>query len=221
MRAALRDTGLLSVRDGRLAPSRNGFSVRFVKPNHFDLETAHHWYQCCRSNHTRICRNTKHRPQSLRLIDCWTHKIVQPLSWVDYAALSYVWPVSNQGSASEAIENLTIGDVLTDLPKTIADSMDVAKSLDIQYIWIDKYCINQRDSEDKLHQIKQMDAIYNCAELTIIAAAGDDPHHGLPGVNNTNRSTQKAVRVCNDFVVQTFPHPNVSLARSRWATRGW
>jgi hypothetical protein len=146
---------------------------------------------------------------------------VQPSSWVEHAALSYFWAAPDRGKVRDSVDDWIIGDVLHNLPKTIVDSMDVAKSLNLQYSWISKYCIDQQNSEDKTHQIRQMDAIYKCAAMTIIAAAGHDPNYGLPGINGTVRSTQKAVRIGNHFVVQTLPHPSVSLSRSRWASRGW
>jgi hypothetical protein len=219
--ASLRETGLLSIRDGRLTPPKDELSVQFVNPNYCDLEKAHYWYDYCSSNHTLTCGITRHRPQLLRLVDCRTHRIVQPSSWVEYAALSYVWAAPDRGKLRDLVDDWIIGDVLHNLPKTIVDSMDVAKSLNLQYSWIGKYCIDQQNSEDKTHQIRQMDAIYKCAAMTIIAAAGHDPNYGLPGINGTVRSTQKAVRIGNHFVVQTLPHPSVSLSRSRWASRGW
>jgi hypothetical protein len=57
------------------------------------------------------------------------------------------------------MDSLTMGDVVSDLPKTIVDSMDVAECLEIQYLWVDRYRIDQQDREEKFHQIQQMDAV--------------------------------------------------------------
>jgi hypothetical protein len=106
MQVSLRETGYLSICNGELTQPKNGFSVRFVKSDEFDLDLARYWYNYCRSNHTKTCGNTRHRPQSLRLIDCRTRMIVQPLSWVRYAALSYVWGPSGRESAQERLTTL-------------------------------------------------------------------------------------------------------------------
>jgi hypothetical protein len=143
--ASLRETGLLSIRDGRVMPSKDGFLVQFVNLNHFDLEKARYWYDYCRSNHILTNRITRDRPSSLRLIYCRTHKIVQPSSWVGYAVLSCVRGAPDHGEERDGMDSLTMGDVVSDLPKTIVDSMDVAEYLDIQHLWVDRYRIDQQD----------------------------------------------------------------------------
>jgi hypothetical protein len=73
--------------------------------------------------------------------------------------------------------------------------MYVAINLDIPFLWVDRYCIDQANSEEKHDLIRNMDRIYEGAEITIIAATGDDPHHGLPGVRGTPRTPQPTLRV--------------------------
>ncbi|PMD29823.1 hypothetical protein L207DRAFT_520691 [Hyaloscypha variabilis F] len=93
--------------------------------------------------------------------------------------------------------------------------------LKFQYLWVDRYCIDQLDEEDKYHRIQQMGIIYANAVATIIAAAGDDPEYGLPGVNGTLRKLQPQVRIRGHLLASTLPHPNVSVNRSTWNTRAW
>jgi hypothetical protein len=90
-----------------------------------------------------------------------------------------------------------------------------------QYLWVDRYYIDQLDPEDKHHQIKQMDRIYANVEATIIAAAGDDPEYGLPGAKDTLRKQQPQVQVHGHLLASTLPHPSLSGNESKWATRGW
>lgn len=215
--ASVRDSGLLSVRKITSTPHPSGFSVRHIEAASVDLELARDWRNYCRSNHTKFCTTSKQsRPLSMRFIDCKTRKLVQPEEWVDYAALSYVW-----GAPDPMFDKPIMADAALNLPKTIQDSLDVAMSLDIHYLWVDRYCINQTDSEDKLFQIQQMDAIYRCAEMTIVAAAGADPNYGLPGVNGTPRTIPPSLRLGENLLLPVLPHPNTSLSKSIWATRGW
>jgi hypothetical protein len=61
-----------------------------------------------------------------------------------------------------------------DLPDTIEDAITVTRNLGFQYLWIDRYCIDQQNEKEASAQIRQMDLVYKNAEITIIAAAGKD-----------------------------------------------
>jgi hypothetical protein len=75
--------------------------------------------------------------------------------------------------------------LLSDLPNTIKDDMKVTIQLGYQYLWVDKYCINQNPAHrDLATQLGQMDLIYHCAAVTIVAAAGNDADYGLSGVEH-------------------------------------
>jgi len=66
-----------------------------------------------------------------------------------------------------------------------------------------------------------MDSIYTLAELTLIAAAGDDSSSGLPGVSKKRRLRYQDARV-GDIYVSYLPQTvHRSITRSRWFTRGW
>lgn len=66
-----------------------------------------------------------------------------------------------------------------------------------------------------------MDLIYANARLTIVAAAGENPDYGLPGVRGNFRKLQPSLKVGTDFMVSTLPHPSWSVRNSKWASRGW
>jgi hypothetical protein len=66
-----------------------------------------------------------------------------------------------------------------------------------------------------------MDAIYQRAELTIIAAAGADENFGLPGVGTTQRTPQPMVAIGEHSIISTMPNPHYTIPGSKWATRGW
>lgn len=66
-----------------------------------------------------------------------------------------------------------------------------------------------------------MDAVYGNAQLTIIAAAGEDSAYGLPGVSLRPRATQQLISLDKTTFIRTFPHLPETLKASKWASRGW
>jgi hypothetical protein len=98
--------------------------------------------------------------------------------------------------------------------------MYVAIEIGIPFLWVDRYCINQTNVQQKLTVIENMDKIYSGASLTIISAAGEDPHHGLPGVRGTPRQSQYQLE--GEFCTYVgVPFPKVEVANSKWSSRGW
>jgi hypothetical protein len=66
-----------------------------------------------------------------------------------------------------------------------------------------------------------MGNIYSGASLLIIAAAGENPTYGLPGVSNRCRQVQRSVNLGDCTLVETFSDLKNSIAASKWATRAW
>ena len=66
-----------------------------------------------------------------------------------------------------------------------------------------------------------MDKIYSCAQLTIVAAAGEDANYSLPKVNLRSHQSQAILEIYGVKVVQIFPHPAAVLKNSSWSKRGW
>lgn len=116
---------------------------------------------------------------------------------------------------------LNHGDQLPqNLPRTIADAMIVAIALNIPYLWIDRYCIDQRNLDERKRIIRHMDQIYCGAYLTIIAAAGDGPEYGLPGVSSTPRQSLERIDV-GEYMFINRGKMYCQISRSVWSTRGW
>lgn len=90
-------------------------------------------------------------------------------------ALSYVW-------GQVTIHRIKNGVLPRSLPRTIEDAIELTLALGYHYIWVDQVCIDPDDATKKHGQIRSMGRIYGEAELTLVAASGDDAHHGLPGV---------------------------------------
>ncbi|KAI1120901.1 heterokaryon incompatibility protein-domain-containing protein [Nemania abortiva] len=66
-----------------------------------------------------------------------------------------------------------------------------------------------------------MDSVYQNAALTIVAAAGLDESHGLPGIS-TRRTSRQFLFEGEDFALMSIlPLPHDSITNSHWASRGW
>jgi hypothetical protein len=65
-----------------------------------------------------------------------------------------------------------------------------------------------------------MGNIYKSSSLTIIAAAGNGPEHGLPGVNETLRTEQLRVQLGQSILVH-YVDVRMEVQSSKWNSRGW
>ena len=153
---------------------------RVVEPKS-DIGLGRVWLDCCRQAH-KFCAPKKLAGESLpgfRAINCAKAPlVVEDRPWSEnYVALSYVW-----------------GPPSGDWPKTIRDAVEVTKQLGEQYLWVDRLCINQSNLQEKQFLISKMNAIYEGAEFTIVAAAGD-ARNGLPGVTTKTRKLQPLVKL--------------------------
>ena len=184
--------------------------TRRLQPDRIDYHLLRYWYGFCAQNHRKTCAiNSKEYPEMLKVIDCRTRRIIGAPPSCSYVALSYVWGKQT----STTVPSDTI-------PSVISDAMIVTLELGWQYLWVDRYCIDQND-EEKHFQINQMDKVYLCAVLTTVAAAGESANHGLPGISNTLRRTQPYAVVREQLLASTMQSPRVAIGSSRWATRGW
>ncbi|KAI0411713.1 heterokaryon incompatibility protein-domain-containing protein [Xylaria grammica] len=209
---SLQETGFLAISND--PPWPNCFGCRLLDPEVFNLRFAKDCIEYCRSQHWSNCQSHKEQAMpdiNFQLIDCKKKTIVSASLECPYVALSYVW-----GEPSDDYEFRE-----KNLPQLIKDSMETVLSLGFEYLWVDRYCIRQSDKQDKATQIRHMDAIYAGAELTIIAASGENPHYGLPGVSRKDRSPQPVLQVGHHRIVATLPHPSWLLRKSKWNTRGW
>jgi hypothetical protein len=189
--------------------------LRSVPADLHDIMLAKSWMSRCLQSHEGHCGQDDSSGFPLKVIDCASRKLCDIAPGTPYVCLSYVW-----GNASVAHD---ISSTLSGcLPKTIEDSIWVALQLGYSYIWIDRYCIDQQNDAEKHHLITNMGTIYRGATLTIIAAAGDSPHSGLPGINGTPRRQQYslAVGTSGQRILGLEP-PEYDIEDSVWSTRRW
>lgn len=176
-----------------------------------DFSTLREWLSFCRTRHRCISKPLNSRgaiTRAFRVIDCTKDPpAVEEHPWgIPYAALSYVW-----GNDSKE-----------EWPRTVLDSVAVTKEMELQYLWVDRLCIDQTNPTEKHYLISKMGTIYERAEVTIIAAAGSGATYGLPGVRSTPRKPQSKVELSDgSILVSTLQNPRGEILRSDYSTRGW
>ncbi|KAH7341199.1 heterokaryon incompatibility protein-domain-containing protein, partial [Pyrenochaeta sp. MPI-SDFR-AT-0127] len=175
-----------------------------------DLRLARRWLDFCVQEHWRRCQGSKKRVIDLMVIDCENRVIVPLPARGNYVTLSYVWgnhPEQERSSLQES-------SLPVPLPQTIEDAITVTKGLGYNYLWVDKYCIDQR-KEDFHTKLRQMDVIYENSVLTIIAAAGSHSSYGLAGISKIRKS-------CSTQRLKSLPFLVADeLRKSVWASRAW
>jgi hypothetical protein len=79
-----------------------------------------------------------------------------------YVCLSYVWGVASpQGNVP--------GTGVSGFPQTVCDAISVTRRLGYGYLWVDRYCIDQHDSEYKHSAIRSMGFICTYALVYVIS----------------------------------------------------
>jgi hypothetical protein len=117
-----------------------------------DYERLKAWiWQCCTEHKATCGIGEGHRPRPDRVIDCETQELCT--NEEDYVCLSYIWGASPNGADR-------LGKSLPhNLPLTIRDAMIVTLRIGLRYLWVDRYCIDQNNADEKHNIIKNMNAI--------------------------------------------------------------
>jgi hypothetical protein len=187
--------------------------ARHVDAELNDLSFVRSWIHECQGAHEEHCGYQRSPTLPLRLIDCVSRELCELEPGVPYVCLSYVWGVS-PGPKGDSLPK--------QFPKTIEDAMWVALQLKIPYLWVDRYCIDQQNAVEQHHLIANMDIIYRGASLTIIAASGQGPHDGLPGINGTPRRQQYSQTMGTpEKSIIALKDPLFNIRNTVWHTRGW
>jgi hypothetical protein len=209
------ETGFIAQDVGHVSQK---FGSRKVEPDKIDFDVINGWMKFCRENHSNQCElSSRQEVQGLRVINCQTRKIARARGDEKYVALSYVWgstpSIRGCGTPSECLPDR--------LPSTIEDAIKTTTLLGLEYLWIDRFCILQNDEDERHLQISQMDSVYRNADVTIVAAAGEDPTHGLPGIDNSSRMSQQSIQISTGILRSTLPDGKFVVDETFWNKRGW
>ena len=185
------DTGPLicAVYDSRGQSNPDLLCPRLIYSHRIDFNIIRNWLLKCNTKHP-MCRDRNCiLPASLTLIDCHTRTLVyaRNIRRYSYVALSYTWgDSSTNGNPSFQGNVLAKG-----LPLTIEDAIIVTKELNFRYLWCDRFCVPQgEDNSEERHQlINDMGRVYQFAQITIVAAVGENPSYGLSQLRGCSHST--------------------------------
>ncbi|KAK1773106.1 HET-domain-containing protein [Copromyces sp. CBS 386.78] len=195
-------------------PTVKGLPVKETSINYPLLRA---WIKECGNHPTCNYRSFdpsgSHNRTTIRGIDCTTRRIVDLQPGDAYITLSYVWgnKALPNNKADRALPNT--------VPKAVEDAMIVVQQLGQRYLWVDQYCIDQHDEQDKHAQIRNMDHIYEGSHATIVAFSGEDSSSGLPGVSSTPRIPQPRFTSSTVALLGFASVP--ALDSSVWMRRGW
>jgi hypothetical protein len=199
-----------------------------ITPSKIDWHLVNEWLRADTKNSQREVQKKASRDSTnisldlspdrsslLTVIDCQSRELVQISPGKEYVTLSYVW-----GSGGPALEPYRpAGTSSRELPSTVEDSLLACLKLGYPYLWVDRYCIPQTDSPERHRLIQKMDEVYANSTLTIVACAGKDPQHGLPGVTRL-RGALPTVLVKDSWYLQALPMVQ-DIHQSVWGSRGW
>ncbi|QGI71448.1 hypothetical protein CEK26_003788 [Fusarium fujikuroi] len=199
------------------------FTILRLESDRIDFRKLKNWLAFCKSHHHKTCQTLPgypHELSCLRVIECQTGAIIKAPEGSEFAALSYVWGHPQDNESSMARKD---GFLPPQVLKTIGDAIQATIRLNLQYLWVDQYCINQKDEAELAEQVGIMDMVYNLATVTLIAASGKDAHFGLPGVGSTPRAPQPLIKLHGRAWVSSDPESLLvtKIKRSRWWTRAW
>ncbi|KAI0554047.1 HET-domain-containing protein [Xylaria curta] len=213
--------------------------VRPVYPEKIDFKMVSNWLSMCESFHGDECRK---RPgmddfpvhpadilNEFRLIDVGNGCLVRATSDNNYAALSYVWGKAEVLRTVKAnVESLErpgafyTPEIDPHVPLTIKDAIQATREIGIRYLWVDALCIVQDDEEgEKLPHIKQMNRIYETAELVIVAMSGQDANSGLPGVRPWTRNFKQRIEQITPQLRLGIRTGYPDSVDNIYETRGW
>ena len=144
---------------------------------------------------TSDCMSPRGAQPGLVLIDVAQRKLCTAPQGANYIALSYIWgnidPYPGASLESRSADEHDSGMLLPQLPQTVEDALLITQRLGEQYLWVDAYCLNQHDPVVLSQQVKDMDAIYENAFLTIVAASGENSNTGITGVSKPLHPTEQ------------------------------
>jgi Heterokaryon incompatibility protein (HET) len=206
-------------------PSQNSeqsFTGRILNPESIDISTVKKWLAFCQGHHRTSCGLRSQKTLcGLKVIHCKSQTIVPAPLHCNYVALNYVW-----GRPATEMQHSSANDAFdlraSSFPNVVKDAIEISQKLGFNYLWVDRYCIDQHNAEEKHSQIRNMDSIYNTAELTLIAAVGNNPLFGLPGVSSQRpRIPQKFFHLGGIEYVSIPPDPKWLIELSSWSQRAW
>ncbi|KAH6696644.1 heterokaryon incompatibility protein-domain-containing protein [Leptodontidium sp. MPI-SDFR-AT-0119] len=147
------------------------------------------WLANCASKHSN-CRQVTVQKLPKRLLDLKTFENSDDIRLVElksistkrkYVTLSHCWgsrakqPIcTTKATLTDRIQRVRF----ENLPLTFEDAVNICRSLDQQYLWIDSLCIIQDDKYDWSEQAAVMGSIYGASYVTLAAVSSTNSTQG-------------------------------------------
>ncbi|KAF7936750.1 hypothetical protein BELL_1188g00020 [Botrytis elliptica] len=181
--------------------------IRMTEPLRVNFDFLRNLLDGCLEHHEE-CQSTKVEVAKLRVVEVSTKRICQAPLNCEYIALSYVWG-----------DNSTCESSPGEFPSVVQDAFAVTEALGYQYLWVDRYCIDQNPNSPHMQSmINQMDLVYSNARATIVAASGSSASDGLPGISVPR---YQAYTVVGKTHLVEVPNAVADIMLSNWVRRGW
>lgn len=100
-----------------------------------------------------------------------------------YTALSYVW-----GNPDITLP-IFVNDIEVQITTNLFDALTQLRENNVGTLWVDAVCIDQKNDEEKGHQVQMMRSIYQNAD-EVIAWLGKEDHNSKKGDRGDERTSQ-------------------------------
>ncbi|RTE76033.1 hypothetical protein BHE90_009519 [Fusarium euwallaceae] len=149
--------------------------------------------------------------------------ITAPATQERYLALSYCWgPATDTFTLnSSTIEEMLMGIDESRVVAAHRDTFALARTLGIDYVWIDALCIIQGNKEDWEHESKLMAKVYGNAYLTVIAARSSDARNSFIVNHLQQRAPPCKIPMDDSSSESAFIGEKRSRDLGPTETRGW
>lgn len=206
-----------------------------------DVKMLRTWKVKCETQHAECARLgvSQEAKENLPayLVDLESYCLVAAAPDMTYWALSYVWGGSSQLLLSTTtVHRLQQPQSLQDtntqrrIPLTILHAMELAKTLDCKYFWVDSLCIVQNENKLRSIELSKMSSIFEGASVVIVAGNGSNANHGILGLPNISKARNcpddslllsNNARIMAMHVPSQAPRFLEASSLSIWKSRGW
>jgi hypothetical protein len=131
---------------------------------------------------------------------------------IGFEALSYVW-----GNVHPACQ-IYLDDQKTDIRPNLNAALKQLRSKGSHFVWVDALCINQRDIDEKNHQVPLMTSIYSKAREVILwlGEPADDSHLAMSLLSQWHSKLSNGAATAysiSESRHEQFPFPSLDLSR--------
>ncbi|KAH7073372.1 heterokaryon incompatibility protein-domain-containing protein [Paraphoma chrysanthemicola] len=174
----------LGYSDVKMLHAKHTRSLPFKTNTKDSLDLAAKWLHECMTSHPKCKQRASSRRLPTRLLAinetrvrlCTTQDISKELQ---YATLSYCWGATPFISLSNSNwDQMRHGIPLENLPRTLRDAVEIARSLGIFYLWVDSLCIIQGSAGDWTLESSRMADVYGGSSLNIAATSARGTSEG-------------------------------------------